>query len=75
MKRLQAENCIYGEINSFAEVVSHPQTAARHMFTEITTPAGTCMTAPANPLVLDGCKSCGTTVYGTKLCHECGKKL
>ncbi len=40
LKRLEASRLPYGRVNSVAEVLAHPQLAARHMIGEIDSPVG-----------------------------------
>lgn len=73
-KLLQTRSCIYGRINDFSDVVSHPQAIARNMFMEIQLPDGQIVTVPSNPIVMDGTKPAGTIINDTKMCQEYNKK-
>lgn len=50
MEILQTRSCVYGRINTFPDVVAHPQAKARNVFRQATAPDGTVITLPANPV-------------------------
>ncbi len=52
MQRLAAESIPVGEYHTVAEVVSHPQIAARGMVAEVCTPDGVPLSVAGNPLAV-----------------------
>ena len=52
--RLQQRSCIYGCINDFAAVASHPQPRARRMWLEAMDGNGEPYLVPDNPIMMDG---------------------
>lgn len=54
MDLLQTRSCIYGKINTFDAVASHPQVAARGMLIDVQDPYGNCFKMPGNPVIVNG---------------------
>lgn len=51
---LQSKQCVYGKINDYAAIASHPQVLHRKTFVNAVYPDGTSFRVPGNPLAVSG---------------------